>query len=881
MSLNQYIPSFKAIEFVPLSENCTDKLWQFHISQQKELEQRLETLQKIAQTDNNAVYILENMDQPDPELKKVTRAHYQQFIDCLNLKSNDLPKVDSTVLEGHFLYHFLCEEIDLLHLLRLTQLQTNPAKFSRYEYSQIELGHFFFTTELRQLAEAFERFGFHHAKYYLAERFLHQSNTYELSYYDNHELVWPFFAENLAFLEEALGIGEHHLLCQYFEPNKRSAMRLLCMLPRLPEQFLPVLKSDALSGKKSIALLAQQRLKDTAEKYAYIAEGLASSKQDVRLSMAHWLSTLHSPQALTLIEQQLKIEKRETVKAVLLTALEKQGADIKYYLNPDVLLSEANKGLTTKPPVSMSWFNLDLIHTLTWQDGTAVAPAIAQWWVVLAVKLKSPSSEGLLQRYLNLLSPASAEQLGLYVLHSYIHEDTRGPSYTEASIEAATLAQQDFQYYQRHYSATELANAGITLEHCRQTHIKHIMQRYAGSASDAKGMLALISGIDGLTLVPLVQRFTAQHYQRRSSIESLLLALANKDDLRSIQWIIHEARNNRTAILRNTANKLILAIAERKQWTELELQDRTIPTAGLDENGTLTLDYDTRQLSAKLSDSGEFLLYTPEGKQLKTLPSARKLDNPEIIKETRKTFKALKEELQDTLALQSKRLANAAMNARQWLFSDWQRDYLQHPIMRLLVKRVIWLATDDQQNIQSFRPTEDGCLLNLNDDELELAPEQIITIAHADLLSIEDANAWQQHFIDYKTLPLFNQLHPVLPADLDLSQTQVNHLKGTITYYLDAFNYLSTQDYEETPHLYNNFEFTLTNLEYNLCASITGTVGYSSYIPSTLDKLRFHRVNDARALALAEVPRPFLARCYADYEHLSRLNDFLSSKAIH
>lgn len=869
MSLHQYIPAFEPIEFIPLPDSCTDKYWNYHQDVLDNYKLRLATLKESANTDSDALYILESIPQSLTALTHITQNNYQQLIDCINGKSDQLPEVLPEALEGHLLSILCHDNVSLLHLLRLEQLKVNPAELWRSEYGYFELGSLFHTTELRQMAQAFERFGFKHIKLYFAEQLLDGSNTYKLDYYDDLDLVWPFFAENIEYLEEALGVVDHHQLNKYFKPNPRSAMRILNLFPVLPEQFIPVLKEDALSGKKSVAPQAQKRLGETSTSYAFIAEGLTSSKQDVRLSMAQWLTQLQSPQAQALIEQQLGIEKREIVKAVLLTALEKQGADISPYLNPAQLLKEAEKGLKSKAPVSMEWFKLAYLPKLHWQDGSEVAASIVQWWVVLAVKLKEPSSEGLLQRYLGLLSPTSQQQLGMYILQSYIQEDTRGPSYEEASNEAAISAQQTLSQYQNYYTAQQLIEYGISLESLRQQQIKHIMQRYAGSASDAKGMLALISEMDGLTVVPIVQSFAKQHYTRRSSIDGMLTALASKDDIRTIQWIIHEARNNRTAAIRSQANSLVQAIAERKQWNDLELQDRTIATAGLDETGMLTLDYDTRELTAKLNDNYEFVLYTPEGKTLKTLPSPRKLDDAERIKETKKTFSVLKQELKDTVLLQSQRLENAAVSARQWLVSDWQRDYLQHPIMRLLIQRIIWLVMDGNTSVASFRPTEDGSLVNLNDDEIQLAPTQFISVAHSTLLSEQELQAWRQHFVDYKVTPLFDQLSQVLPADLDLNQIEINNQQNQLIDSFEYIDYLDGQNYEHNSQLYHGTGYTLKAENYDLYAHITVSNIHDHYTPTLLGTLQFFRKNAHKPLPLSAVARPFLARCYADYQMLA------------
>ena len=111
------------------------------------------------------------------------------------------------------------------------------------------------------------------------------------------------------------------------------------------------------------------------------------------------------------------------------------------------------------------------------------------------------------------------------------------------------------------------------------------------------------------------------------------------------------------------------------------------------------------------------------------------------------------------LELQTTRLYEAMCAERAWTSSDWQEYLLAHPIMKRLIARVVWLETDADGNIlQQFRPSsEDGCLLNLEDDEIELQAHSHIRLAHRVLISADDAQAWLAILKTTKSNPCLNK----------------------------------------------------------------------------------------------------------------------------
>lgn len=292
-------------------------------------------------------------------------------------------------------------------------------------------------------------------------------------------------------------------------------------------------------------------------------------------------------------------------------------------------------------------------------------------------------------------------------------------------------------------------------------------------------------------------------------------------------------------------------IAQRNGWSADELADRTIPTAGMDETGTIVLEYGDRTFTAKLDAQQKLVLFNPEGKEIKALPAARKTDNEELIKESKKLLTSSKKELKQVIELQTARLYEAMCAERVWSTADWQEYIQNHPVMRGLIERLVWLEIKDDQVINQFRPSDDGCLLNLDDDEVELSAGSSIQLAHAALLSNDDRKAWIAHFKDYKVKFLFSQMDHTIPA-LDLTLTEIEDRKGWVTDTFTLRGVLTKMGYqrgqaEDGGSFCHYFKY-FSSLDCYVYMEFSGSYVPEENIPAVLYSLSFDRAQKVHGI---------------------------------
>ena len=874
---NLVIPDFESISDTPLPITARDVLQQnfdeFLIECKRAMQNELEE-----NKENNTSWSYNQYRYK--RLKTVTLKSLDKVFEYLN------GKIDRSALykeiDEKIDFDFLLiknrlsnlPEFSLFHLFRMRRLidDSSVTYYFNRLYENYDVVKNF---DLRQIADVFKKINIiPDVEYTIALPFLTCDFYHDIYENEPHKL-WAFFAENEFLIDEALGFAPPQFAQSCYDRIDRvCTIKILQLFPTIPAKYVAYLFELALGESKQIRYAAQDALRQIPNIHNQIEQALSSPKQEVRIAAANWLAELGQKSSIKALNAALKKEKRETVQAAILVALQKIGEDISQHLTPKKLLADAQKGLKGKIPTDFDWFDFNLIPSLTWQNGDKVDSQIIQWWICLAVKLKDPANP-LLTIYNQLLSTQSQRQLGEFILQSFINQDTQTPTLEEAEAKASLEANKRLQdyigYYQR-YPKQFSRYQNITYEQVFEEIKNETLAIYLGTAIKAKGMLALTCGIEGRVAVSLLRSFMKNHYQRRAQIEAMLEPLANSDDPMIIQLLLSLARRYRTASIQEKARYLVESIAERSGWTTDELADRTISTAGLDDNGLLILDYGERTFTASLDDKFKWQLKNADGEKIKALPEARKSENPELVKEAKKQFSNSKKELNQLLTMQISRFYEAMCAERQWRVEDWQKYLQPHPIVGRFIQRLVWLQLDNNgQIVNSFRPTEDGSLITNQDDEILLDQNHFITVAHSALLTSDDIAQWQAHLKDYKVTPLFEQFSDPLP---DMSKFENGVIDDRLGWLTDSFTLrgiVTKLGYErdniEDGGCFYGYHKYFGSLGIYINIEFSGSMVPEENIPVVLYNLYFTNKEGYkdRAIALDKLPKVLLAEGYANY----------------
>lgn len=690
-----------------------------------------------------------------------------------------------------------------------------------------------------------------------------------------YKAAWPWFATRPERLQQMLGDSS----------TAAEALWLLAEFPQIPNCYLPSVATIATSDPTSIRRLAQAVLLDHPGARALAEQALGDGKVELRQAAAEWLAKIGDPAAIPALTAALGREKREVARAAILNALKALGSNTDAYLSPSVLLAEAKAGLKAKPPASLGWFLELELPPARWADGSPVEPVILRWWTVLATKMKNPDGSGLLDLYLGLLDPDDAAALSSFVLRAWIAQDTRRPNAEESRSYAERMADQRYESAQKWLvqarqsgSSGWLSNAEEAAILPREYHYAEAYRdhqsRYLGSASAEKGLLGLTTKAPGIELSAVVAAYIRNDGSRRAQVEYLVCALYANGQPAAIQLLLSIARRHKQATVQAKAKALVEQLAEDRGWSADELADRTIPTAGFSSDRLLHLDFGPREFLGRMTAKATIELSDADGKPIKTLPNPRQNDDAELAAAAKKQLTTSRKELKAVLVMQTSRLYEAMCAQRAWPSADWTEFLAEHPLMAGLITRLVWLEEIGGTR-RSFRPTDDGSLIDADDEPVTLAAAAQITVAHRSLLTPTEVEAWQQHLTDYDVTALFSQFGPPAP-EFDEHATEFADLAGHVT---DTFSFRNvatkrgyTRGAAEDGGWFGEYTKALTGLELTAVVQFTGSYLPEDNISCATEKLYFRR--GRKRLRLRDVPPILVAECYADYAALAALGAY-------
>jgi predicted DNA-binding WGR domain protein len=284
----------------------------------------------------------------------------------------------------------------------------------------------------------------------------------------------------------------------------------------------------------------------------------------------------------------------------------------------------------------------------------------------------------------------------------------------------------------------------------------------AGGAPSKEGWAFTALGLLGddetaRRLAPRIREWPgeAQHQRAVTGLE-LLATIGSDVALMHLNGIAGKVKFK---ALQDRAKEKIAAVAEARGFTAAELADRLVPDLGLDEQGTLALDFGPRQFYVGFDETLKPFVKDAQGARLKDLPKPLKSDDAALAEAATERFKQMKKDAKAVASLQVIRLEMSMVERRRWSATDFRLFFLEHPLMRHLAARVVWGVYDKDGHIGSgFRVAEDWTLADADDAQTVLADDADVGIAHVLEMPATMQAAFGQVFADYEILQPFKQL---------------------------------------------------------------------------------------------------------------------------
>lgn len=280
-------------------------------------------------------------------------------------------------------------------------------------------------------------------------------------------------------------------------------------------------------------------------------------------------------------------------------------------------------------------------------------------------------------------------------------------------------------------------------------------------------------------LAPRIREWPGESaHQRAVTGLDLLAAIGSDVALMHLNGIAGKVKFK---ALQDRAREKIAAVAEARGFSAAELADRLVPDLGLEEQGTLVLDFGPRRFLVGFDETLKPFVKDEQGVRLKDLPKPNKGDDAALADAATDRFKQLKKDAKAIASLQVMRLEASMVERRRWSTTDFQLFFLDHPLMRHLAARVIWGIYDAQGTFASaFRVAEDWTLADSDDALLTLPVDATVGIAHVLEMPQALQTAFGQVLADYEILQPFKQLsrETYRLTDAELAGSEIKRFEG-------------------------------------------------------------------------------------------------------
>ncbi len=211
--------------------------------------------------------------------------------------------------------------------------------------------------------------------------------------------------------------------------------------------------------------------------------------------------------------------------------------------------------------------------------------------------------------------------------------------------------------------------------------------------------------------------------------------------------------------LQTKAQGKIEVIAEARGFTREELEDRLAPDLGLDDDGSLKLDFGARVFTVGFDEALRPFVKDSDGARLKDLPKPKQSDDDEKSKAAVEQWGQLKKDAKQAASLQILRLELAMCGRRRFVASDFVELFVRHPLVVHIVRRLVWATYGaDGKIAATFRVAEDRSFADASDDAFDLHDDASVSIPHPLELSAAVSAQWSQVFGDYELVQPFAQL---------------------------------------------------------------------------------------------------------------------------
>ncbi|MDV3352436.1 DUF4132 domain-containing protein [Leptothoe sp. LEGE 181152] len=291
-----------------------------------------------------------------------------------------------------------------------------------------------------------------------------------------------------------------------------------------------------------------------------------------------------------------------------------------------------------------------------------------------------------------------------------------------------------------------------------------------------KGLVWLCTNFETADIVRAVGALGLSAYRRVKGVGERCVRLGN-----ACVWCLGQIPTEETmgqlAILKAKVKyrgaqreiaKALTVISNRTGQSLEALAEEAVPTYGLSEVGKRQEQFGdfTATLSVVDTQTIEFAWYRPDGKRQKSVPKFVKEHHPNELKALKQAGKDIKK----LLSVQCDLIESSYLQRRTWTYATWCKTYLNHPLIGILARRLIWQFHIQEQTIPAI--WWQGQLITVEGKPLEeIQPDTTVDLWHPLNMVTEQVLAWRRWLLDHRVKQPFKQAHREIYLLTDAEKT--------------------------------------------------------------------------------------------------------------
>lgn len=202
--------------------------------------------------------------------------------------------------------------------------------------------------------------------------------------------------------------------------------------------------------------------------------------------------------------------------------------------------------------------------------------------------------------------------------------------------------------------------------------------------------------------------------------------------------------------------KALQSLADACGVTTGELEEMSVPTYGLTEIGRLEEKLGDFTAVLEIVDDKPVLGFLkPDGTPQKSVPAAVKDGHAADLKE----LKGSAADIEKMLSAQKERLDHLFLLRKSWPVGVWRERYLDHPLVGVLARRLIWLFRDGADDPGTAAILHDGELRNPDGGTIQASDTASVSLWHPIESSAAEIVLWRNWLFEHLIRQPFKQAH--------------------------------------------------------------------------------------------------------------------------